>query len=578
MKKSLLFAAAILIAASGNAQVLRSQMETVKQLPVNHNLKYDKAEKKAGPRQSATTGVYYIAPEGGYWLCFDPITDMGYGHSYICVPAYTPVTLTNMSSGKGFIWTIKGKTASADNIVDGNYVVDGIPTGYIAYVPTVWNENKTDSFCLTDNSVYHQRLDPKYEVQVSPCDTILSMTPVDDHAAYWYQGTAYGPAATWGFLDSDNMFGTGADEEEGVTYTSYGVEQVFSKPISPLYITNIFCKGNSFSTSPIPSGTTLTATIYNVEEVTYSDGSTGKAAGDQVLATFTATIDDIVGFTDDADHKDTRNGKTIYEGNVIFSNRVTDSMGNVSEEPVVIDQEFAIVITGFDQQGVDLGVYGYRITPEEATSPYVSGGALLLSDPSGKSVSWGYSTPIAAQVGIMGMYDFVKVDPSANAIRISDDGTTNTNDTYPGGVYLDEEQTKIIQGAIVTTGCPWYDATTGDENYYFDELPEWITGYAIDDQYYKQYGIYVITFQAEPISSANNAHKAAGGRKATLKLMGRGMEAKIQVLQGDAVNAIEKVTEESASKNNAMYNIAGQRVNNNYKGIVIQNGKKFINK
>ena len=31
-------------------------------------------------------------------------------------------------------------------------------------------------------------------------------------------------------------------------------------------------------------------------------------------------------------------------------------------------------------------------------------------------------------------------------------------------------------------------------------------------------------------------------------------------------------------KNAPKYNLAGQRVDNNYKGVVIQNGKKFMNK
>ena len=42
----------------------------------------------------------------------------------------------------------------------------------------------------------------------------------------------------------------------------------------------------------------------------------------------------------------------------------------------------------------------------------------------------------------------------------------------------------------------------------------------------------------------------------------------------DAINAIK--TEKT--NNSAMYNLAGQQVGKNYKGIVIQNGKKFVNK
>ena len=40
------------------------------------------------------------------------------------------------------------------------------------------------------------------------------------------------------------------------------------------------------------------------------------------------------------------------------------------------------------------------------------------------------------------------------------------------------------------------------------------------------------------------------------------------------INAVEN----NAKANDVMYNLAGQRVNKNYKGVVIVNGKKYMNK
>ena len=55
--------------------------------------------------------------------------------------------------------------------------------------------------------------------------------------------------------------------------------------------------------------------------------------------------------------------------------------------------------------------------------------------------------------------------------------------------------------------------------------------------------------------------------------------SKLAISFGSETTGISKVvTEQPASKNSAMYNLAGQRVSNSYKGIVIRNGKKFINK
>lgn len=56
-------------------------------------------------------------------------------------------------------------------------------------------------------------------------------------------------------------------------------------------------------------------------------------------------------------------------------------------------------------------------------------------------------------------------------------------------------------------------------------------------------------------------------------------DSKLAINFGGETTGISKVaTELTASENSAMYNLAGQRVSNSYKGIVIRNGKKFINK
>lgn len=46
----------------------------------------------------------------------------------------------------------------------------------------------------------------------------------------------------------------------------------------------------------------------------------------------------------------------------------------------------------------------------------------------------------------------------------------------------------------------------------------------------------------------------------------------------NAATGIESISAVHAPADNALYNISGQRVDNTYKGIVIQNGKKFFNK
>jgi hypothetical protein len=46
----------------------------------------------------------------------------------------------------------------------------------------------------------------------------------------------------------------------------------------------------------------------------------------------------------------------------------------------------------------------------------------------------------------------------------------------------------------------------------------------------------------------------------------------------DAASGIEGINAEKSNIPGVMYNLSGQKVNSSYKGIVIMNGKKFMQK
>lgn len=65
---------------------------------------------------------------------------------------------------------------------------------------------------------------------------------------------------------------------------------------------------------------------------------------------------------------------------------------------------------------------------------------------------------------------------------------------------------------------------------------------------------------------------------ADLAAYGMWMESTEFVYGDDATSGIANVTNEDVVKTGKTYNVAGQQVDNNYRGIVIRDGKKFINK
>ena len=79
-----------------------------------------------------------------------------------------------------------------------------------------------------------------------------------------------------------------------------------------------------------------------------------------------------------------------------------------------------------------------------------------------------------------------------------------------------------------------------------------------------------LIFQADALPSGTSS------RQANLIFCQEGARLAVTVKQGEGsgINvAVNKLDSKSAA-----YNLAGQRVNNSYKGLVIKDGRKFMNK
>ena len=77
--------------------------------------------------------------------------------------------------------------------------------------------------------------------------------------------------------------------------------------------------------------------------------------------------------------------------------------------------------------------------------------------------------------------------------------------------------------------------------------------------------------------------KYAGDGKNTLLLQDLtniySSKAEIKPFDIDGVTAgLNTIAADNDNANSPIYNLAGQRVNKSYKGVIIQNGKKMINK
>ena len=82
-----------------------------------------------------------------------------------------------------------------------------------------------------------------------------------------------------------------------------------------------------------------------------------------------------------------------------------------------------------------------------------------------------------------------------------------------------------------------------------------------------------MSFQADALP------EGVTGRQGEVKIKGKGVETTIYVLQGDATLDVNNaVADKLVKKSGKMFNIAGQEVGKNFKGIVVKDGKKLLNK
>jgi len=583
MKKSLLFMAALTCAAPGFAQTLTKPVVTNRQLPVlNQRMEAQRVDQAApAVRRSVTNGVYYSRPTGAFYRAWTP-----QGSGTLFTTLYTPLTkkVTFHATPATASWKQGGNALN----VTGNLQYS--PTfGWTEWTPTL--VNNADSFSVGMNNLYAMgvaRGDSRFSSYsgyasylnwgMIGTDSLQYMYASDDHAGYLSNGSLYTNTQVWGALSTDYMYGTGTITEKNETgdFTCVAVSQIYGTTAAPLYVVSVPVAGTTFSTNgPIPAGKQLTAYITGVK--TNSNGR--KVFDDEdVLDTLYASSSDTVDFKQTY----TVNNKVRYEGSVIFSKKTIDEFGNETNAPFVIPEgkEFAVVVTGFNQDGVDFGIDAMVKPSEDSTA------VANFEVTNGTSAYSHYYRSCAAKIGIYGMYDGVLTNqkdiynfqtPSLdyNVVKISDDGATNL--TYGASASGFGNGGNGVDGVVVATSMAFFDEN-GTANYEIEDLPDWVTKVNVE-QVSADARLYLLSFTASALPSGTTGRVA----KVHLTKADRGVVASddnvIELVQGDAATGINTVESNAAAKTHtAIFNLAGQQVNKDYKGVVIEDGVKRINK
>lgn len=521
------------------------------------DVKEGKMMKKA-PKKAFSDGVLYARPEGSYWIS-GTSTD-GTEFEYLIVPPFTDQKFINLTTNKEeSTWTLGTSDMSSYTDEENNLIFNfSKPSpGYVIACPAV-----------NFNNISYQAAQWVY-----PMDSVaMTLHPFNYLKGKRYYGYSDGSSAFMSGADSFDFDGDGNAEE----FYPLGFRQYFDKPATALRLNEvsmwITTSNKEFDGKD----------IYLVFNKVVRDEKNRRTLGEVIDTMHCSNIellDEVIGTTN------------VYPGDITFAKMTEDEFGTPTNEPIVLTDEFAITIMGTNKKDIDIRFYytDQGGSEEEfetwATPTYIvpcdEKGKQLGENPNGLSYwnetasgqKYCYSVVFMFDAEMEGM-EVVTTNDLNQQIAPVEGGETESAYKVDGKGAA----------AYVYTNYPFFEDEEATGNYELEGVPTWASA-KIDPTAYEYQigtdneirGLHLIWFEAEPLPAGET------GRLATVTVksaFGISAETPIYILQGDAQapTGVKAIKFDAKGKFVGTYNMNGQRVNENAKGIVIRDGKKFFNK
>jgi len=229
-----------------------------------------------------------------------------------------------------------------------------------------------------------------------------------------------------------------------------------------------------------------------------------------------------------------------------------DIFGTETDVPVWVTGSFYLQLTNFNETGCDFGIYSDFYCPTTATTVYQHDGMFSYH---GRATAGG------------GAY--------GQNLGISFDAywPTLVNDTACYELHADAyaaEEGYAYYGEDPEDMIVWLLSNVNYEEWTYETEDEWIEPVLASTDYWEEYGAIALAFAVE------NLPEGESGRRGTIIFEADGATVEFTIIQGvDPTEGIED-TKVDAKFNNKKYNVLGVEVDDNFKGVVIRNGKKTI--
>ena len=293
--------------------------------------------------------------------------------------------------------------------------------------------------------------------------------------------------------------------------------------VSPLTISSINIPVyNVNGTAIMPEGGQVKVEIFA------ADLTKGLIYTDSVLATTVATVENFV---------EVQSGL----GTIVATFQEEDPFGGMMDVSVVVKGDFVVQLTGYNETGCDFGIYADYYTPGGTTIYCVNGK---------------YTPIFQASSNLAIMYDAywpTVQDVAGNVMNVAVEG---------GEAYYVEEGNKYT---LLYTNVYYVDESWSADYPEWMEVEYFLANVGTEEE---PEPVVAVSVTVEPLTEG-------AGRQGIVTFDADGYVYELIVNQGEVVNTgVENVV--TPSFNGKTYNLLGVEVDENYKGIVIKNGQKYI--
>ncbi len=246
-------------------------------------------------------------------------------------------------------------------------------------------------------------------------------------------------------------------------------------------------------------------------------------------------------------------------GTLVAKFYATDIFGATTQVPVYVDGDFYVQLTNFNESGCDFGIYEDYYNAFTGTTVYQYKG----------KISPRYSRGMGGEYG-----QNLGVSFDAYWPTLINDTTTIENGALPVQQKDPWDLTAPIAGGFAFYG----EDAENNASYLFSNVSplewtididvDWINP-VVDTTYLSGNDLTIVAFEADELPEDVNS------REAVVTIEADGATQVFNIIQQRGGSAVIN-TKQDELFDNKFYNVLGQEVSEDYKGVVIRNGQKFV--